>query len=140
MSTFEMNGYSWQVFLVNRDSPMLVDRTGTLTVATTDPVTYSVYLSTSLKGTFLVRVLLHELGHCAMISFHLIEDIHRMCYPEYWIDAEEWVCNFIADFGFLIFSSAFKTLGWNALDFLPKELEKWLNKEGLYDIHRTLYR
>lgn len=139
MSTFEMNGYSWQVIRVRSNDPMLVDRTDTLTVATTDPTTNIIYLSTALSGDFLVRVLLHELGHCALVSFHLINDIHRMCYPECWIEAEEWACNFIADFGFRIFAAAYQTLGWQALDRVPAALEEWLRKEGLDDIHRTIY-
>lgn len=39
-----------------------------------------------------------------MFSFDLLRDIHRMVHPEYWLEAEEWVCNFIADYGLLIFS------------------------------------
>lgn len=131
MSTFTMNGYSWQVLRVDRNDPMLVDRTNTRTVGTTDPTTKTVYLSTELSGNFLVRVLLHELGHCALFSFHLTNEVHRMCYPEYWMEAEEWVCNFIADYGFLIFSAAYKTLGWHALDRVPSELEKWIQKGGI---------
>lgn len=41
-----------------------------------------------------------------MISFGLLKAIHRMVKPEYWIDAEEWVCNFIADYGYGIFQIA----------------------------------
>lgn len=55
---------------------MLMDRTGTHTVATTDPIIRTVYLSSDLHDGMLVKVLIHELGHCAMISFNLIEDIH----------------------------------------------------------------
>ena len=85
---------------------MLMDRTGTFTVATTDPITRTVYLSSDLHDGMLVKVLIHELGHCAMISFNLIEDIHRMVKPEYWFEAEEWLCNFLSDYGFKIFSIA----------------------------------
>lgn len=131
MSTFRMNGYSWQIQRVTPDDPMLVDRTGVRTVATTDPMTRTVYLSTDLYGDFLIQVLLHELGHCALFSFGLIEELHRMVYPEYWMDAEEWVCNFIADYGFQIFSSAYRTLGWRALDKIPEGLEKWIQREAV---------
>lgn len=139
MNTFSMNGDSWSVIRVSRNDPMLVDRTNTRTVGTTDPVTKTVYLSLDLSGDFLIRVLIHELGHCALISFGLIDDIHRMCYPDCWIEAEEWVCNFIADYGFKIFSSAYKTLGWKALDQIPTGLESWIREEGLDDIHRAIY-
>lgn len=85
---------------------MLVDRTGELRVATTDPRLRTVFLSTELEGAFLYRVLFHELGHCAMISYGLLKDIHRMVHPNHWIEAEEWICNFIADFGPIIFTAA----------------------------------
>lgn len=109
---------------VDPSSDWLVDRTGNLTVATTDPHTRYIYLSTDLSGDFLNRVLIHELGHCVMISYDLLDDIHRMVYPEYWIEAEEWVCNFIADYGLKIFSEAYRILGDDAWLVVPYELEK----------------
>lgn len=126
MDRFRMNGYPWQVKRVDANDPMLVDRTGTLTVGTTDPDYGCVYLSNRLKGGFLSRVLIHELGHCALYSFHLLDDIHRMVYPKYWIEAEEWVCNFIADYGFQIFKIAYRVLGDEAWRCIPKELERWI--------------
>lgn len=124
MDSFYMNGYLWKVIFVDPGSDLLVDRTGNLTVATTDPETYCVHVSTDISGDFLKKVLVHELGHCCMISFGLIEDIHRMVKPKYWIDAEEWVCNFIADYGLKIFSIAYSIVGDDAWIFIPYELEK----------------
>lgn len=128
MSTFVMNGYPWQVRITDPHDSKLVDRTNVLRVATTDPVDHVVYLSQSLKGDFLTRVLIHELAHCAMISFDLIEEIHKMVYPEYWIDAEEWVCNFIADFGLTILNTGHSILGnyEGAWMFVPQEIERML--------------
>ncbi|UNI72577.1 MAG: protein of unknown function DUF3920 [Chaetfec virus UA24_144] len=119
-----MNGYSWQVRFVDQHDPMLVDRTGVLKVATTDPMTMTVYLSENLEGDFLNRVLIHELGHCALFSFDLLSDIHRFARPECWIEAEEWVCNFIADYGMIIFESARDVLGDSAWTVVPGELER----------------
>ena len=124
MDGFTMNGYSWRVCFVDSDDPMLVDRTGELTVATTDPETLRVYISNSLDGSFLTRVLVHELSHCAMFSFGLLDDIHRMVHPRYWIEAEEWVCNFIADYGMKIFSVAYSILGERAIEVVPYEVER----------------
>lgn len=103
IASFYMNGDLWRVEFVNPWSHLLVDRTNRHTVATTDPKTRRVYLSWNLGGSFLSRVLVHELSHCAMISFGLLKSIHRMVRPEYWIDAEEWICNYIADYGRGIF-------------------------------------
>lgn len=119
-----MNGYLWRVEIVNPYDQNLVDRTGKLRVATTDPIDKRVYLSSELYGNFLITVLIHELGHCAMVSFDLIPEIHRMVKPEYWIEAEEWICNFIADYGITIFQKAYSVLkNYNAWIYVPKELE-----------------
>lgn len=126
MDRFFLNGYLWKIVFVEPNDSMLVDRTGTLTVATTDPSTYTVYLSNRLHGDFLLAVLIHELGHCAIISFDLTDDIHRAVKPEYWVEAEEWVCNFIADYGAKIFKIAFKQLGYEAWKYIPEQIERFI--------------
>ena len=78
---------------------MLIDRSGENRVATTDPASRKIFLSRELHGAFLRKVLSHELGHVAMVSYGLLPDIHRMSYPRDWIEIEEWICNFIADYG-----------------------------------------
>lgn len=124
MDSFYMNGDLWHVKFVSPYSDKLVDRTKTLRVATTDPNEYCVYLARNLTGDFLNRVLIHELGHVTMISYDLIRDIHRMVYPEYWIEAEEWVCNIIADYGLKIFRAAYEVLGEQAWIYVPYELSR----------------
>lgn len=42
----------------------------------------------------------------------------------YWVEAEEWVCNFIADYGMKIFSTAYRIMGDRALTVVPHELER----------------
>lgn len=98
-----MNGDRWRVLFDSPYSPNLIDRTGKLCVATTDPRTRTVYLSNELAGDFLRTVLIHELGHCAMISYDLLPYIHNAIPPQLWIEAEEWICNFLADYGEEIF-------------------------------------
>lgn len=127
MNSFILNGYYWQIKFVDPTDPMLVDRTGIRTVATTDPKAKCVYLSSTLQGDFLTRVLIHELGHCALVSFNLTDDIRKMVRPQYWIDAEEWVCNFIADYGLKIFKIAYSVLGEDAWTLIPYELEKFIS-------------
>lgn len=119
-----MNGYLWRICYVNPNSRMLIDRSGRLTLGTTDPVSRIVYLSDHLYGDQLVKVLIHELGHCALISFGLVNEIHKMTKRDYWIYAEEWVCNIIANYGMLIFSIAKDILGYDAWMCIPYELEK----------------
>lgn len=111
MDSFFVNGYLWRIKRVPYASPMLIEKTGTRTVATTDPITRTVYLLDTLEGSFFTTVLLHELGHVVMFSYGLLDD------------AEEWVCNFIADYGLQIFQIASTVLGEEAWSFIPYELE-----------------
>lgn len=103
---FSINGYLWIVSFVSNTSPYLIDRTGRLAVATTDPSLKCIFLSDELYGSFLRTVLLHELGHVTMFSYGLLPVIHDFVKPSKWIEAEEWVCNFIADYGDEVFKIA----------------------------------
>lgn len=105
-NSFSINGQLWRIRYVNPFDPCLIDRTGERRVATTDPVTRCVYLSKELNGDFLRTVLTHELGHVTMMSYGLLPAIHSFVKPECWIEAEEWVCNFIADYGNEVFEIA----------------------------------
>lgn len=120
-----MNGIPWSIRYVDPWDPVLVDRTGTATVATTDPGSLTVYVSDDLGGPFLERVVLHELGHCALFSYGLVDQLHDMTYPDRWVDAEEWACNLIADYGMRIFEAAGSLIGaGGALTVVPREIER----------------
>ena len=119
-----MNGILWRIQLVDPDDPRLMDRTDNQAIGTTDPKSHVVYLSNELVGEMFIKVLLHELGHCALISFNLLEDIHEMVKPDCWIEAEEWLCNFLVDYGFTIFSTAYDLLGFEAWKLIPYELDR----------------
>ena len=108
MDSFYMNGVLWHVEVVSHNSPMLVDRTGNERLGTTDPELKTIFLSNQLTGETKSRVLIHELGHCVIFSFNLQYDIHKVVKEDYWIEAEEWLCNFIAGYGRLIFETEMK--------------------------------
>lgn len=126
MSNFSMNGYFWEIETVSPNSDLLIDRTEKRRVATTDPDKFKIYLSEELLNNkpFLLKVLVHEIGHCVIFSYNLFDEIHKMVYPDYWIEAEEFLCNFIADYGLTVFNIAKSYLGDYAINIVPKELEK----------------
>ena len=132
MNSFYMNGYLWQVEYVEPDDPVLFDRTGTARVATTDPSFQKIYMLKTLQNNpaFLQRVLCHELGHATMISYNMLNEIHRMVKPKYWIEMEEWICNFIADYGLLIFQTAYSLLGDDAWNLVTSEIGRLFSKGG----------
>ncbi len=121
---FYMNGIKWRIRTVRPDSDLLIDRTGHRTVATTDPSTQRIYLSRALNGEFKNRVLVHELGHAALFSYGLLDDVHRMTIPEYWMEMEEFMCNLIADYGWQIFCIAERYLGDEAVYIVPPLLDR----------------
>ena len=119
-----MNGYLWHVVDVPADSDYLIDRTGNRTVATTDGKTLCVYVADSVSGDFRKRVIAHEMGHAVCFSYDLLDEIHRCCLPSKRIEMEEFICNFVADYGELIFEITYRILGDDALHVLPRYLEK----------------
>lgn len=121
---FYMNGLRWKVRFTYPTDPVLVDRTNTLTVAVTDPDTMTIYLSKELYGDKLNRVFIHELGHAALFSFGLINELHRMVKRRYWIEAEEWTCNFLADYSGMIFRVARDILGNQFMYVEPYGIER----------------
>lgn len=126
--SFVMNGYLWHVCIVNANDDRLVERTGRRTVATTDPEYLVVNLSNALYGDFLMTVFIHELGHCALWSYGLLTFIHERVDPAYWIDIEEFMCNFLADYGFRIFKIAYKNMGYDAWKLIPQQFDKEVSK------------
>lgn len=116
---FTVNGDLWRVDRVAWDDPVLYDRTGSLCVATTDPHTMTVYIADWLDGSMLARVLIHEMAHATMWSNGLINEVRKMTSPEHWIELEEWICNFIADYGVEVYENAAHVLGCRAIDCIP---------------------
>lgn len=123
---FYLNGIYWRIKYVEPKNTMLVDRTGLLRVATTDPMSRCIYISSNLHGDFLLRVLTHEIGHCALVSFGLLDDIQRLVLPAYQREAEELMCNFIADYGLLIFRAVYQVAGSEAWKYIPYEIERFI--------------
>ena len=110
MRQFSFNGRLWTVIFVPPNSPELVDRTGEMRVATTNPSKNLISFSRTLSGDFLRTVMIHELGHAAMISYGMLPNIHTMTKPNYWIEMEEFICNILADIGTEIITTADRLL------------------------------
>lgn len=123
---FYMNGLRWNVRWTNSADPILVDRTGSLTVAVTDPDTMTIYLSNQLRGDLLTTVVLHELSHAMMISYGYLEQIHRYCKKRHWVDMEELTANLIAQQAKEIFQRAYDIVGDEAIQFVPYMMQERL--------------
>lgn len=124
IDNFFMNGYHWHVVYVHPESSLLIDRTGSFRLATTDPTTLHIYISSEVTGDLLTTVLLHELAHCVMFSYGLIDEICFMTKKRYWIEMEEEICNIIADYGKIIFTTFKDIVGDDAMMYVPREMER----------------
>lgn len=125
MERFYLNGILWKVYYVPVSSPYLVDRTGNVRLATTDIRLHTIYIYKGLSGELLRKVIVHEIGHAAMASFALLDELHMFVKPQYWIEAEEWVCNLLADYGMSILSKGENLLG-NEIRIVPMAIERAL--------------
>ena len=123
---FYMNGLRWRVRFTYPTDPVLVDRTGTLTIGVTDSATMTIYLSNELRGEFLTKVVLHELSHAMMYSYHYLDEIHRYCKKRYWIEMEELIANLISQQAKEIFERAYDIVGDEAIRFVPYMLEQFV--------------
>ncbi len=82
---FNINGYEWNMKFVKPNSDYLMRSDGSITVGMTDWQDRTVYLSNSLHGAFLRRVLAHELCHCFCFSYSISMPIEEEEYLADWI-------------------------------------------------------
>jgi hypothetical protein len=85
-----VNGELWQVERVSPDNPLLIDRTGTRTIATTDPETRVIRISSAIEPPLLDKVLLHEVAHAITISYGLLPELRNSIPDNTWVNVEEW--------------------------------------------------
>lgn len=111
MRPFVLNGDVWRPVRVDPSDERLTDRTGRTRIATTDPSTRCVYVSRLLRGSDLQTVMTHEVGHCAMVSYGLLDGLHRLIPEDTWVDVEEWACNLLANHGREILHAANVAVG-----------------------------
>lgn len=90
-----INGELWDVVAVRPDSPLLIDRTGTPRLATTDGSTMTIRVASTLRPPLLDKVILHEVAHAITISWGLL-DAMRLATPRgSWVAVEEWAAQLV---------------------------------------------
>ena len=121
-----MNGDLWRVQFVSPHDSVLIDRTGSRTLGVSDYSTHIISIANNLHGELLNRVFIHELGHCVMFSYGLLPELHRMIKERYWVDAEEFVCNILADYGQIVIGTARDVLGNQFTYVSPVGMERMI--------------
>lgn len=123
---FYMNGDLWRVQFVPPQDDVLIDRTGKRTLAVSDYSTMLISIADNIHGELLNRVFIHELGHCVMFSYGLLPELHRMVKKRYWVDAEEFLCNILADYGHFVIRTARDVLGNQFTYVSPVGMERMI--------------
>lgn len=111
MKPITVNGESWSVNTVTPDDPSLVDRTGTRRIATADPATRSINVSSSVQPPLLDRVLLHETAHAITVSHGLLSPLRSQIPPELWVTVEEWAVELLEKYSIEAIILASESLG-----------------------------
>ena len=86
---FEINHQIWRIKFVPPYDAILRRSDGSMTVGVTDNATRTIYLSNSLYGNFLKKVICHEITHAAMFAYDV----------ELSLDKEELLADLIATYG-----------------------------------------
>lgn len=86
---FAINGEHWNILMVPEYNKMLYRSDGTLSVATCDDISKTIYINESLQGAFLRKVLCHEITHAAMFSYNVLLEYEQ----------EEIIADLIATYG-----------------------------------------
>lgn len=86
---FRINGEEWRVLATYKNHPKLKRQDGTYSVASCDDETKTIYVDKTLYGSFLKKVLAHEITHAAIFSYNV-----DLSY-----DQEELLADLIATYG-----------------------------------------
>ena len=90
MKTVLIGGDVWKIQRVPHNDASLVDRTGHIRLATTDPITRTISISANVGAPLLDRVLLHEVAHAVTVSYGLLDYLRQNIPRELWVLVEEW--------------------------------------------------
>lgn len=111
MRPFAVNGDLWRVVGVRPGDPRLTDRTGVERLATADPSTRTICISSDVVPPLLDRVILHEVAHAITMSHGLLDSLHDVVPQETWVPVEEWAAQLVENHGIEAAVLASESLG-----------------------------
>ena len=86
---FIINGEQWRILFVEPTHPSLLKPNGEFAIGACDDYSKTIYLNNTLKGSYLKRVLCHEITHAAMFSYNVSLSLAQ----------EELIAELMATFG-----------------------------------------
>lgn len=104
-------GRTWRVVRVSPDDPLLMDRTGHMRVATTDPTTRTIRISRDVLPPLFDRVYLHEASHAIMEEAGVNELLSQLPDDRQQVLAEELLAWFLETHAIEVIDSVSRSLG-----------------------------
>ncbi len=109
MRPLVIRGHVWRIARVLPGDPLLVDKTGTRRIATTDPLARVIRISTEVPLGMFDKVLIHEVSHAMMEEYGINELISDVLDDE--ILVEELLAWFMETHGLEIIDAASRVVG-----------------------------
>lgn len=91
--------------------PVLVDRTGELRIATTDPESMTINIANNVQPPLLDMVMLHEMTHAVTVSHGLLRLLRQKVPENLWVLVEEWSAELVEKHGMEVALAASRSLG-----------------------------
>lgn len=111
MRPLVIGNHVWRVIRVAPGDPLLVDQTGAMRVATTDPVTRTIRISTDVMPPLLDRVFLHEATHAIMEDAGINDLLRRLPDDRLQVLAEESVAWLLETHAIPVVDAVSRSLG-----------------------------
>lgn len=104
-------GRVWRVVRVSPDDPLLMDRTGHMRIATTDPTTRTIRISREVLPPLFDQVYLHEASHAIMEDAGVNELLSQLPDERQQVLAEELLAWFLETHAIEVIDAVSSSLG-----------------------------
>ena len=101
----------WRVIRVNPGDPFLIDRTGVPKLATTDPTTKTIRMSTDVPLAMYDKVFLHEAAHALMWEAGVTDLLSQVTAEREQVFLEELLAWFLESHSIQVIDAATRSLG-----------------------------
>jgi len=95
MEPLVIRGQSWRVVRVLPGDPLLIDRTGVMRLATTDPVLKVIRISMEVLPPMFDQIYIHEAAHAMMVESGVADTLSQLPDERQHVIAEEMLAWFL---------------------------------------------
>ena len=111
MRPLTIGNHVWRVVRVSPGDPLLMDRTGRMTIATTDPTTRTIRISKAVMPPLFDQVYLHEAAHAMMVEAGVPDLLQRLTDGRWQVLMEELVAWFLETHAIQVIDAVSASLG-----------------------------